>query len=355
MIHKKLLKQILPGFIPLIVFIIADEVWGTRIGLIVAIAFGILGLAYFWIKDKKFDKFILFDTLLIVVLGIVSILLDNEVFFKIKPALIGVLVCVILAISVYTPSNIMLNMSKRYLGGMEINEQQYTQIKRSMKMMFYLFVIYTALVFYSVWFMSKEAWAFISGALFYIMFGIYMAYEFIKTKIAQRKMKNEEWLPLVNKKGEVIGKAPRSICHTNKNNLHPVVHLHVINRKGELFLQKRPMHKQIQPGKWDTAVGGHIEFGESLEESLKREVFEEIGIKEFEPKLISKYIWESDVESEYIFCFLTEYNGSFNLSNHELDGGKFWSKKELDLNLNKSIFTPNFEIEYSKIVRKLLN
>jgi isopentenyldiphosphate isomerase len=301
------------------------------------------------VKDRKFDKFILLDTLLIVVLGAVSIVLDNDVFFKIKPALIGVLLCAVLGVSAFTPSNILMNMSKRYMKGIEFNDAQYRQMKKNMGVLFWLFVGYTALVFYSVWFMSKEAWAFISGGLFYIIFGVYAAFEFIKSRIIQRKLKNEEWLPLVNTKGEVIGKAPRSICHTDKKNMHPVVHLHVFNNKGELFLQKRPMNK-IQPGKWDTAVGGHIAFGETIETGLQREALEEIGIKDFNPKLVSNYIWESDIETEFVFCFTTHLDSTITINREELADGKYWTQKEIRNNLNKGVFTPNFELEYHKFL-----
>lgn len=354
MIQKKLLKQLLPGFIPLLIFIIADELWGTKIGLLVAIVFGIGGLIYFWIKDKRFDKFILFDTLLIVALGLVSIILDNDVFFKLKPALIGVLVCLIMAISAFTPKNILLGMSQRYLQGVEFNEAQYKQLRESMKVMFWLFLFHTSLVFYSVWYLSNEAWVFISGPLFYILFGVYFVFEFVKNKHKSKQLLKEEWLPLVNKNGEVVGKAPRSICHSDKRNLHPVVHLHVINSKGELYIQKRPKNKLIQPNKWDTAVGGHISFGESVEESLKREASEEIGISNFKAQLVNKYIWESDVESEYVFCFYCIYNGEFVNNPEELAGGKYWSKKDIDLGIEKDLFTPNFINEYQQFIRKKL-
>jgi isopentenyldiphosphate isomerase len=278
--------------------------------------------------------------------------LDNDVFFKIKPALIGVLMCIVLAISVFTPNNILLNMSKRYMKGVEFSEPQYQQLKKNMKVLFWLFLGYTVLVFYSVWFMSNEAWAFISGGLFYILFGVYMAFEFIKARFSQRKFKNEEWLPLLNAKGEVIGKAPRSVCHSDKEHLHPVVHLHVINKKGEIFLQKRPMHK-IQPGKWDTAVGGHISFGETVEVGLKREASEELGIKDFEAELLSHYIWESDIEREFVFCFVTHYNQPITINKEELVDGRFWLHSEIKNNLNKGVFTPNFEEQYKKILQGL--
>jgi isopentenyldiphosphate isomerase/intracellular septation protein A len=286
---------------------------------------------------------------LIVVLGAVSILLNNDVFFKIKPALVGVLMCAVLGISVFTPSNILLNMSKRYMRGIEFNDQQYQQMKKNMKVLFWLFVGYTALVFYSVWFMSKEAWAFISGGLFYILFGVYFVFEIVKNRFFKNKLTQEEWLPLVNEKGEVIGKALRSVCHSSKEYLHPVVHLHVINHKGDIFLQKRPMHKKVQPGKWDTAVGGHIAFGENLETALQREASEEIGIKDFKAELVANYIWESNIERELVFCFVTQYNQPISVNKEELEDGSFWSHSEIKTNLGKGIFTPNFEEEYHKI------
>ncbi|MBN2813052.1 MAG: NUDIX domain-containing protein [Bacteroidales bacterium] len=160
----------------------------------------------------------------------------------------------------------------------------------------------------------------------------------------------EEWLPLVNEEGEIIGKAPRSHCHANKNYLHPVVHLHVINKKGEIFLQKRPENKVVQPGKWDTAVGGHVAFGESVDTSLEREALEEIGISNFKATLIARYIWESDIERELVYCFLTRYDGTLKTDKHELADGRYWSRSEIQQHLNKEVFTPNFEEEYRKWV-----
>ena len=82
---------------------------------------------------------------------------------------------------------------------------------------------------------------------------------------------SEEMFPIVDEEGNITGAATRGECHSGSKLLHPVVHLHVFNSKGELYLQKRPEWKDIQPGKWDTSVGGHVDLGESVEMALKRE------------------------------------------------------------------------------------
>lgn len=162
-------------------------------------------------------------------------------------------------------------------------------------------------------------------------------------------MKNEELFPLVNEEGVVIGKATRSYCHNGSKVLHPVVHLHILNEEGKIYLQKRSMKKDIQPGKWDTAVGGHIDFGEEVEEALKREAREELGIKDFEYTLVCKYLFESEIEKELINCYKTTYNGIISPDLDEVDEGRFWSFKEILQNIGKNIFTPNFESEFLKI------
>ena len=159
----------------------------------------------------------------------------------------------------------------------------------------------------------------------------------------------EEIFPIVNQEGEVIGSATREECHAQTFVLHPVVHLHIFNSAGELYLQKRVITKKIQPGKWDTAVGGHVDYGEQIEEALLRETCEELGVTNFTPKFLMKYIFRSSVESELVYVYQCTYDGTFSPDPSEVETGRFWTLSEIKSNIGKNIFTPNFESEIEKL------
>ena len=114
------------------------------------------------------------------------------------------------------------------------------------------------------------------------------------------------------------------------------------------------MKKEIQPGKWDTAVGGHVSYGESLTEALYREAYEEVGLSDFNPIHIETYLFESEIEKEMVNIFAAVGSYELNPDHDEVDEGRWWAVEEIDENIGKGLFTPNFESEYKMIRSSLL-
>lgn len=166
-------------------------------------------------------------------------------------------------------------------------------------------------------------------------------------------MNAEELFPIVDENGNVIDAATRKECHSGSKLLHPVVHLHILNEtKDALYMQKRSMLKDIQPGKWDTAVGGHVDLGENVNMALMREAKEELGLTDFTPSHVVSYVFESEIERELVNTFSTVVNQNevkIVIAPEEISEGRFWTFAEIKENIGKGVFTPNFEQEFERI------
>ncbi|MBQ6198120.1 MAG: NUDIX domain-containing protein [Bacteroidales bacterium] len=161
-------------------------------------------------------------------------------------------------------------------------------------------------------------------------------------------------LPLVEEDGIVYGQAPRAWCHSGTTALHPVVHLQIMDREGNVYLQKRSMIKHRWPGRWDMAVGGHVSYGEMILETLFREAAEELGLTAFNPSYLCNYVFETKRDRELVAVFAFIGHPNLNPDNAEVTEGRWWSPSEIDAALGKGIFTPSFEDEFSRVRSRLM-
>jgi isopentenyldiphosphate isomerase len=159
---------------------------------------------------------------------------------------------------------------------------------------------------------------------------------------------SEEMLTLVSDNDDtVLGPIRRKAVHGNPNLIHRAVHVLVVSSRGELLLQKRSASKDVQPGKWDTSVGGHVGFGQSYEEAARRESLEELGLALGEMVFLYPSRIRNAMESENIWTYLYLHDGPFQPDPGEIDEISFWSRKKIQDHLGQGVFTSNFEEEFA--------
>ncbi len=159
----------------------------------------------------------------------------------------------------------------------------------------------------------------------------------------------EELFDIVDENDQVIGTAPRRRCHGDPSLIHRTAHVVVFHPDGKrILLQLRTRTKDIQPGKWDTAVGGHLDHGEVYESAARREMHEELGL---DPDLPLRFLFDSrirnSVESENVRVFCTESAGPFRFQASEIDEVRFFSREELEA--IRPDCTPNLLLELEKL------
>ncbi len=140
----------------------------------------------------------------------------------------------------------------------------------------------------------------------------------------------DEWLDEVNEQDEVQGRKRRSEIH-RLNLRHRSVHILVFDQGGRLFLQRRALNKDINPGLWDTSAAGHVDAGEDIWTSALRELQEELGLTPKTPlECLLKLEAEAATGWEFISLFRTVAESPMILEPEEIQEGQWMSEKAVD-------------------------
>lgn len=150
----------------------------------------------------------------------------------------------------------------------------------------------------------------------------------------------DETVLIVDAANNEIGSAPRHEMRS-KGLAHRAAYILVFNSRGELFVQKRTMTKDIYPGYFDIAAGGVVLAGESYDESAERELAEELGIRDASLTRHFTFKHQDDNNTVWGRVYSCVYDGELILQEEEVESGFFAAPEEILALSEKKPFTPD--------------
>ena len=141
---------------------------------------------------------------------------------------------------------------------------------------------------------------------------------------------SHELLDVVDENDNVVAVQTRGEIHA-RGLMHRAVHILLFNSSGELFLQKRSLTKDEQPGKWDSSAAGHVDSGEGYADCARREIGEELGIVVDQP-LQELFRMAASVQTGNEHCVVYRYcfDGPLRLQADEIDDGQWIAAADMD-------------------------
>lgn len=357
---KKLKKQINESFfnpvlhfLPLIVFMVVDDYWGLRAAWFSSLPVVIILFVYVLLAYKKILEWYLFSTLIYLVVAILaSVLPYNKLVPEIRFVSLEFILLSVFAVSLLLRKKVesfINNRNKKMLSMVNNLNELFRMIWILGVVIFFFVHIYTFAILFEVSNLLDTLNS-IHNAYLFVIFCVLM-YELIRVTIIRVRLLREEWWPIVNEQGKMIGSIQHQASLLDENKfMHPVVRVMLVDNN-RILLQKRCKIDNFSPGLWDTAISNHVKLSENIEQCIQRTAYERYGLDDIKSVFLSNYIHETAHEFHYAFLFVAcrlPYN---TINSKFIDQAKWWTLGQIEENLSSGIFTENFVSELDLLKR----
>lgn len=184
---------VLIQMLPLLIFLVVDGIFSnTLYSILSAVVFAIFHMTFTFVKTGSTDYLILIDVALIAALGAVSIIVKNDIFFKIKPAIIESVMILFLLVLVFAPDSFMLSYFGRFIPANSTFTPQAIPILKKMMIGISLYtLLHIGAVWYTAFYSSRKIWAIVSGPGYFFLFIPMMLWIVLKKIKSKKQIQNE--------------------------------------------------------------------------------------------------------------------------------------------------------------------
>ncbi len=184
---------------------------------------------------------------------------------------------------------------------------------------------------------------------------ILICYESFALRSLSTRFFKEEWLPIVNEQGRVIGKVAKSESFKMKNRfLHPVIRIALVCNRS-IYLQKRPEDSPFEPGYLDHPFEKYMLFKHDLNLAARNSIAKQLGGEALPYTFQLKYIYENSETKRLVLFYVSQINSADEVKNISMLKGKFWTVKQIEEEVDSNIFGECFLREYEYLKSTMLS
>ena len=357
---KRLRKQInetffnpVIHFLTLIVFMVVNDFWDLKTAWVATLPVVFILFLYIFFFYRKIVEWFVFSVFVVFVVGsCISFFPVEKLPFPIGDVALesAVLIFFILSLIFRSYIEAMLNRRKSKLPPMVNNLNEMFRMLWMLGAVIFIY-IHAYLIAASLQVSNLDyTLKFIHDA-YLVLFLFVVFYELIRVTLIRVKLFREEWWPILNEKGKMIGSIHNKTSLSDPTKyIHPIIRVMLIENN-RIFLQKRCQQDLVYPGYWDTALSNHVKVNETVEQCISRTANERYGIKDLKPIFLSNYMHETDFEYHYAFLFVACKLPELEHNKDYIDHAKWWTVQQIEDNLSTDIFTENFLSEFELVKR----
>jgi len=184
---------------------------------------------------------------------------------------------------------------------------------------------------------------------------VIIIFEQIRLFFIKRHLKTEKWLPIMDKKGKVVGRVPFSVSlNSQSKHCHPVVRVAVVYNC-MFYLTKRRSSEPVSPSASDYPFYGYVLFKQSIDDAMKKLVGSAISKSNIKPRLLIRYPFENDKVNSFVSLYIISVRTEEQFAEYiKREEGKLWTRKQIEENLGKGVFSEYFEKEFPYLKNTVL-
>lgn len=343
------------GLLPVFLFMFLTSHFSYVISFVTAAIFCVVSITLFFLLRDRFFQFMLFPSAAVLILY--SLLLFSQlepVLFIYSPLLVELFLVIVLSVTLLLKRPIMkrvrLSMTQTVRKShLRLSISEFFYVAQIMQNLYTLH-LFSVLVFTILPDSMKSIhFEYILMHDFGIVIGVAMMfYEQIRLKLLYGNLRKETWLPVLNDKGQVIGRIAQSISMRLSSGRfrHPVVRLAVLY-DGKLFLTRRGDAEGVSPGMLDFPIRSYVPYKKTVEQTLTEKVHAIIKDEHLKPRFLVRYLFDDEKAKSQVSLYVLNLQSEDQL--YEIKkrvSGKLWTIKQIEEELEADLFSKYFIREF---------